>query len=654
MDPRDRELGLDRRITRRDFLNGVALGTAGVLLAPELLAALEQHRAAREHYPPALTGLRGSHDGSFEAAHALKDGLFWETAGPCRDTGESYDLVVVGAGISGLAAAHFFREAAGRTSRVLILDNHDDFGGHARRNEFTLDGRVLLGYGGTFAIDSAGPWSALAKGLVRDLGVDVSRWTSVVDRRLYPSLGMTRGIFFDRETFGTDRLLPAPEVGSLGEDEPTDAAAAPAASTWAAFLAQAPFSKAARRDLLRLHQEKVDYLPGLTSDEKKARLARMSYAEFLTKVADCHADVLPFFQARPHSLYGVGIDAVPAQDAWGMGYPGFQGMGLEPVPGPGMNLDAVPYGEQEPYFFHFPDGSATLARLLVRRLIPSAIPGRTAEDIVTARADYARLDEEGAPVRLRLESTAVRIKHRGDPATAREVEVTYVRAGRLEAVRARRCVLACWSTVIPYLCPELPEEQREALAYAIKVPLVYTSVLLRDWKAFAKAGVHTIHAPGSYHTTVNLNLPVSVGQHRFARSPEGPIVLHLARTPCEPGRPAREQHMAGRLELLATPFTTFERKIREQLGRMLGPAGLDPARDIAAITVNRWPHGYAYQYNSLWDPFWLENGETPCRRARRPFGLLSIANSDAAAYAYTDAAIDEAFRAVLEILPRRG
>ncbi|HSB62341.1 MAG TPA: hypothetical protein VLI67_11520, partial [Vicinamibacteria bacterium] len=452
-----------------------------------------------------------------------------------------------------------------------------------------------------------------------------------------------------------DRLLPSP-YKARGEDSAPEAPeeADALVEAWRAFLSAAPLSAAARRDLLRLLTERTDHLPGLSSDEKKARLARISYADFLTTVAGCHPDVLPFLQARPHSLYGVGIDAVPAQDAWGLGMPGFQGMKLDPRPGPGMNLDALPYGEAEPYFFHFPDGNATLARLLVRRLIPDAIPGRTADDVVTARADYARLDRPGSPVRLRLESTAVRVRHLGQPATAREVEVAYVRAGRLEAVRSRRCVLACWHTMIPLLCPELPAAQREALAFAVKVPIVYTSVLLRDWKAFAKAGVHEIHAPGGYHTGVNLNLPVSMGDYRFARSPEEPIVVHLVRTPCRPGLPARDQHRAGRTELLATPFETFERAIRDQLARMLGPAGLDPARDVAAITVNRWPHGYAYQYNSLFDAFWLENGETPCAAARRPFGLLAIANADAAAYAYTDAAIDHAFRAVQEVLPRRG
>jgi spermidine dehydrogenase len=653
-DRHHRDLGLHRNITRRDFLNGVALGAAGAMLAPRDLLALDRTGAAL--YPPALTGLRGSHVGSFETAHALRDGGFWRAAGAPVETGESYDLVVVGAGLSGLSAAHFFREAAGPAARILLLDNHDDFGGHAKRNEFTIGGRTLLGYGGTFAIDSAGPYSRVAKGLVKDLGVDVGRWASAVDRRLYPSLGMKRGVFFDRATFGADRLLVAPGDTRRGEDEAENPAERPAfpLEAWRTFLQQAPLSEGARRDILRLHRDAVDHLPGLSSDEKKARLARMSYADFLTKVVGCQADVLPFFQTRPHMLYGLGIDAVPAQDGWGLGFPGFQGMGLDPRPGPGMNLDSVPYGAEEPYFFHFPDGNATLARLLVRRLIPQAIPGRTADDIVTARAEYGRLDEAASPARLRLSSTVVRVRHLGEPATAREVEVAYVREGRLEAVRARRCVLACWSTVIPTICPELPAAQREALAYEMKVPIVYTSVVLRDWKAFVKARVHAIQAPGSYHTSVNLNIPVSVGDYHFAKGPEEPILLHLGRTPCRPGLPAREQHRAGRIELFTTTFETFEREIRGQLAAMLGPAGLDPARDIAGITVNRWPHGYAYQYNSLWDPFWLENGETPCMRARQPFGLLAMANSDTAAYAYTDAAIDQAFRAVQESLPRRG
>ncbi|HVD76957.1 MAG TPA: hypothetical protein VNH43_05075, partial [Vicinamibacteria bacterium] len=302
------------------------------------------------------------------------------------------------------------------------------------------------------------------------------------------------------------------------------------------------------------------------------------------------------------------------------------------------------------YFFHFPDGNASVARLLVRGLVPAAVPGRTADDLVTARVDYSRLDEAGAPVRVRLNSTAVRVRHRGDAATAPDVEVTYARGGKLRTVRGKKCILACWHTVMPYICPELPDAQKKALAYGVKVPIVYTNVLVRNWTSFQKLGVHHVYAPGSYHSSVNLDLPVSLGDYHAPRSPEEPILLHLMRTPCRPGLPARDQHRAGRVELQGTSFATFEREIRDQLGRILGPGGFDPARDIRAITVNRWAHGYAYQYNSLFDPFWLEGGEPPCVTGRKPCGRIAIANADSGAYAYTDGAIDQAHRAVGEVL----
>jgi spermidine dehydrogenase len=646
----DRELGMDRPIGRRDFLNGMALGTAGLLAGPRWLAGLDLAADADRPlpaYPPALTGLRGSHEGSYEVAHALRDGTFWTAAGAPEATGEEYDLVVVGAGISGLAAAHFFRRMAGGSPRVLLLDNHDDFGGHAKRNEFSPGGRLVIGYGGSYAIESAAPYSAVARALVTELGIDVSRWPSAVDWSLYWSRGLDPGFFFDEETFGVDRVVrdPVSERGVRpfsGKDP------------WEPFLTEAPLAEAARRDLRRLLREPRDPYPGLSSSEKKGRLARTSYADYVTRVLGYDRGVLPVFQARPHSLYGVGIDAVPAQDAWGLGYPGFQGLDLDPRPGPGMNLDAIPYGESDPYFFHFPDGNATIARLLVRGLVPAALAGRTAEDVVTAPLDYARLDEPGAPVRIRRGSTVVRVVHSGDAATARHVDVAYVQGGRLRTVRGRRCILACWNRVIPYICPELPAAQKEALAYAPKVPLVSTNVLIRDWTAFVKVGFDRFHAPGGYYSWVGLDLPVSVGEYHCPRSPDEPILVHMGRAACRPGLTTHQQHIAGRVELLRTTFETYEREIRAQLARLLGPGGFDPARDVLEITVNRWPHGYAYQYNSLFDEFWLRNEEPPCVRGRRPFGLLAIANSDAAAYAYADSAIDQAFRAVEEVLPRRG
>jgi len=644
----DRALGMNRPILRRDFLNGMALTVGASLLPSHLLAAAafpDAPENSPEYYPPARTGLRGSHPGSFETAHALRDSSFWESAGSPAETGERYDLVVVGGGISGLAAAHFFRKSAGQHARILILDNHDDFGGHAKRNEFQAGRRLLLGYDGTFAIESPAPYSPVARGLVEELGIDVSRWKKVDDPRVYASRGLRRAVFFDKETFGADRLVldPRPNRRSDEEDFALSAEAA------RQFIATAPLSDAAKKDFLRLYQERKDYLPGLPSAEKKARLARMPYAEFLSKIVGVDPQVVRFFGPAPHPLFGVGIDAVSAQDAWGLGLPGFDGMGLEPGPGPGMNRDAIPNKEADEYFFHFPDGNASIARLLVRRLIPAAVPGHTADDVVTARADYARLDEPASPVRIRLNSTAVRVAHSGEPAESKGVSVTYSRGGKLYSVSGSHCVLACWNFVIPYICPSLPDEQKDALSFEAKVPLVYTNVAVGNWQAFARLAVRSIYAPGSYHTYVGLDLPVSIGNYRCSQAPGEPAVIHMMRAPCSPGLPARDQHLAGRASLLATSFESFERNIREQLARMLGTGGFDPAREIAAITVNRWPHGYAYQYNSLFDSFWLEGGPQPCELARRNFGRIAIANADAAAYAYTDGAIDQAWRAVNEI-----
>jgi spermidine dehydrogenase len=227
--------------------------------------------------------------------------------------------------------------------------------------------------------------------------------------------------------------------------------------------------------------------------------------------------------------------------------------------------------------------------------------------------------------------------------------VTYAKGQEVFSVRGGACVLACWNMAIPYLCPELPEKQKEALHYLVKVPLVYTSVGLRNWTAFQKVGVSSIYCPGAYWNSMNLNAAVDIGDYRSPRSPEEPILLHLSRTPCKPGLPAREQHKAGRMELLVTAFETFERTIRDQLARTLSGGGLDPARDIEAITVNRWPHGYGYEYNPLFDPDWPE-GQAPHLVGRQRFGRIAIANSDSGATAYTDVAIDQAFRAVGELL----
>jgi spermidine dehydrogenase len=347
-------------------------------------------------------------------------------------------------------------------------------------------------------------------------------------------------------------------------------------------------------------------------------------------------------------LFCVGIEAVSARACYEAGddygsftYAGFDGLGL-PAP-----------EKEEPYIFHFPDGNASIARLLVRALIPQAMPGETMDDVVTARADYSKLDETSSAVRLRLNSTVVHVQHTTNAKSGKGVEIAYARGGKLVSVQAQKCVLACYNGMIPYICPELPEKQKEALSYLVKAPLVYTHVALRNWTAFHKLGAHHIVAPGGYHTYTALDFPVSLGTYRFSSDPQEPVVLFMLRTPCRPGLAPRDQHRAGRIELTQTSFETFERNIRDQLTRMLGGAGFDAARDIEGITVNRWAHGYAFTPNPLFDPDWKED-EKPWVIGRKRFGSIAIANSDAGADAYTNVAIDQAHRAVVELTQARS
>jgi spermidine dehydrogenase len=625
------ELGLKLPITRRDFIGGVATGVA-------LLTAMETEAEAipapppsavpgspAESYPPLRSGLRGQYPGSFEIAHLARDGGFDGALG-AEDTGEHYDLVVVGAGVSGLAAAHLYRKALGDERRVLILDNHDDFGGHAKRNEFRHEGRVYLSFGGAMSIETPFPYSYTAKALLKELGVDPKSFSRY--ERPERVKGMGHAVFFDREHFAGDKL-----VGGAGT------------RPWRAFFADAPLSAAVRADLTRLHTEKIDYLPALDPAQKASALKRMSYRDFLVRHAGVPAASLAFFNGigwgiRNHKR----LDTCPAYMAWRSNQPGFDGMQIEAEP------------EAEADYFHFPDGNASVARLLVSRLVPGVFPGgQDQESIVLAPAIYAALDLQANPTRIRLNSTVVRVEHVSAPdlGTERAVRIVYGDADRRRQVTAANVILACFNNIVPFIVPDLPPAQKEALRYASKVPMQYTSVLLRNWEALSKLGVSTIHAPNGYHTDLMLDVPLAIGGYETLVDPGKPAMIQMIRNFNKPGLPRREQNRAGRAEMLATPFETIESEVRMQLNRMLGRAGFEARRDILGLTVNRWPHGYAYTYDTLGDPD-LPDAERPHVLGRRAFGRIAVANADSGAAGYCNVAIDQAERAVQECLLSRG
>jgi spermidine dehydrogenase len=625
-----RALGMGRAIARRDFLNGIAIGITGACAAVSGITAVAgqnvSETADAEDYPPLRTGLRGQYPVAVEEFDRMRQGNYVQFPVSDSDIHEEYDLVIVGGGISGLSAAYFYRTALGSAQRILILDNHDDFGGHAKRNEFHYHGRSFVGFGGTMGIATPYPYSYCAKALINDLGIEVERGPEFYNRELEEKYNLGSGVFFNREHFEEDRLV-------IGEGR----------LPWKTFFEKAPLSEPARKDLIRLRGKNPDYLAGISEEEKRSKLARMSYQDFLLHIAKITPDALPFFLGEG-GRNNKRVDTMPALEAAQHGAAGFNGLGLK----------FEERFNEGSYLFHFPDGNASIARLLVGKLIPAALPGKhSMNTIVQASLEYAQLDDPNSNVRLRLSSPVVRVQQDGSPENARSVRVAYLRGGKIYAARARNCILACYNGLIPSLMPELPERQREALAYAVKVPMMYTNVLIRQWTAFQKLGVGTINAPGMYHTECRLDPGTTVGGYRGVTTPEEPILVHLIRNPNKPGLPRKEQNRAGQQELLTMTFEQFELQIRRQLGRMLGSAGFDPAEDIVAITVNRWPYGYAYTYDTLADPD-VPQEQRPHVIGRQRFGRVTIANADAGAAAFTNQAIDEAHRAVQELLVHEG
>ena len=624
--PSDKRIGMQRAITRRDFVQGAAvaagaalqagaLGSSGLANASAAVSAGAQRMTIAD-YPPVKTGMRGSHPGAYEIAHALaRDGAKFPEP---KSTEEHYDLIVVGAGISGLAAAHYYQKRFGADSKILLLENHDDFGGHAKRNEFHQSGEMVLSMGGTHNLE----WWSFSKtvnAFMQEHGVDCKAMRKQMEFAYGRDAPNSPAMWFDETTYGVNRLVTNFNLSAKLTTEDID---------------KIPISDAGRDSLKRFY-DSAPSLEDWTAAEAEGLLSSISYPDFLRQYGGLTEDAVQLFDKEEHGSWGLEMRAISAAEAMWEGYPGAHLFGED------WSEDSFGYPVAM-----WPDGNASLVRLMVAKLVPQSAPNATAENVAMTQFDYSALDREKANVRLRLNSTVIGVDN-----IDQGVSVTYASSeGELKQVSARHSVLACYHSIIPHLCPAMSDKQKAALKYQVKVPMILTNVLLRNSQALDKLGVDAVSCPGRLHARLFLFKGLHTGGYKRSDTADEAVSLVFwgSVSPPEDAVDIRSQLRGSRQKLLELSFEDFEREVRTVLDGLLGPAGFDVAEDILAITVNRWPHGYAYEYMQLWDPEW-ESGEAPHEIARQPFGSITIANADAGASAYTHVAIDQAYRAVADL-----
>ena len=615
-------------MTRRDFINGMAVAVVAGMTPLEILA----RDAKKPYYPPLWQNLVGSDDDSYFFAHALRDGEQYDfSALPIQ---EQYDLVVVGAGISGLSAACLFHDTH-KGAKSLILDNHKDFGGHARRNEFATPYGQILTYGGSESLQS--PKTLYSKKVVAflaSLNIDIDALAKCFNQDFYPDLGLSRGVFFSKKDFGASLLVsgdPRVVIDDSIRKERNNA------RSFAEFIGDFPMPKADKDALLELFTTPKDYLQGLSSKQKRDYLAHTSYKQFLQERVKLSPLALSFFDGVSDDFMALGIDMISCELAQECALPGFAA------------TNSANEVFEEPYIHHFPDGNASITRLMVKKLIPHiAACGNTPEEVLLAQFDYSKLDLPKNMSRIRLQSTALDVRN-----VAGGVEIVYgsMQDKKLHKIFAKKVIMANYNAMIPYIVKELQDGQKSALSQCVKTSLIYTKVLLSQWECFTKLGIHDIYAPKSFYVNTKLDYPVDMGAYKHPRDPKKPICLHLIGSPLRLNPKeldttqltARDLSRLTRHALLETPFSTLEQMTLSHLQEMLGGAGFKKS-DVLGITLNRWGHCYAYNYNSLFDT--PKQSKATIKAARKVCGNIAIANSDANWEAFLQDAIEQAMRAL--------
>jgi len=626
----EKTLGLNVDITRRDFLNSSLLASGGALLASvspaELLA--QQISQPSDSVSDDWTGYGGVGDYAnsngnttavFEAGHRIRDGEFESAPANFIDTGETYDCVIVGGGISGLAAALIFHRKAGESKTCLVLDNHPVFGGEAKRNEFLVDGHRLVAHQGSALFQVNYPHSFIER-FYQSIGLKTPRLEYQKWGSSDPEIPLTTTPYLGSAPYG---LYFGAKFGQPKGVWVTD--------PWGKKLQGAPLSAAAREELLRTQSpDPAVQAPQYRGDAISRRLDTITLEDHLMeKYRISRETVRAFLTPDEGSAFGLGPDALSGYTAYA--FDAF-----------GPTLD----DENQ----MFPDGNSGIARLIVKTLIPESIGGEhSLEDVCRKNLNFTALDWPGAPARIRLDSTAVWVKHEGDPATSQLVTIFYVRGGKLYKVRARSVVMAGGSWTTKHIVRDLPSDRKDAYSQFYRSPCMLANVAVKNWRCLYKMGISGAQWFEGIGTYLQIRKLALCGTDSPTIGPDSPVVITLKVVYSRPGHTTEEQGHLGRAEMISTPFREYERQIRQQLSDMFARTGFDASRDIAGIILNRWGHAYASPAPGFY--FGKDGKPAPGVVLRAaPFGRIAFANVDLSGMPDHKSSIIEADRAVGQLL----
>jgi len=624
----DRTLGLEQDITRRDFVNSTLLASGALLLNPvspaQLLAQRASDAASSENGDWTGYGGVGDYANSngntmpvLEAGHRIRDGEFESLPANAANTGETYDCVVVGGGISGLAAALIFQERAGGEKTCLVLDNHPIFGGEAKRNEFLVDGHRLVAHQGSALFQITYPHSFIAR-FYESIGLKAPRLEYQKWAGPGPEVPLERTPYLGSAPYG---LYFGAKFGQAQGVWLTD--------PWGKKLEGAPISSKQREELLRYQSADATSKPEYRGDAISRRLDTMTLEDYLIERHSISRETVRTFLSDEGGAFGLGPDALSAYTAYA-----FDALGAFEDDGTEM----------------FPDGNSGIARLIVKTMIPESIGGaRSLEDVCRNSVNFAALDRAGSPMRIRLDSTVVWVKHDADPGKSKFVTVAYTRGGTTYRVNARSVVMAGGSWTTKHIVRDLPDDRQAAYAQFYRSPCMLANVAVPNWRFLSKMGIsgcQWFEGLGSYLQVRKLAL---CGAESPTIGPDSPVVLTVKVLYSRPGHTTEEQGHLGRAEMIATPFREYERQIRQQFTDMFARTGFDALRDIAGIILNRWGHAYASPAPGFY--FGKDGKPAPGDVLRAaPFGRIAFANVDLSGMPDHKSSIIEADRAVGQLL----